>query len=127
MRRSSIKSELSPLFRGVYAAIFRLRRPRRLHVGRLGALLFPAGLYVYVGSAQRNLPARLRRHGLRHKPLRWHIDYLSIRAELIGAVVVRGPKTLECKLAAKLAQFAAQSVPAFGCTDCCCRSHLFRL
>ncbi len=31
-------------------------------MGRLGRAFFPKGFYVYVGSAQRNLPQRLARH-----------------------------------------------------------------
>jgi len=110
---------------GVYVALFRLRQPRRIRVGSLGIITFNPGVYAYVGSAQRNLPARLARHARRRKPLRWHVDYLSVQADMIGAIAVEGPKTLECRLAAILAKHGAMPVPGFGCTDCRCRSHLF--
>ena len=113
---------------GVYVAVFRLRLGRRIQVGQLGLLAFKAGFYAYVGSAQRNLLARLRRHGSRlRKPLRWHIDYLSVRATMLGALVFDGPKALECRLARYLANAGAEVVSRFGCSDCRCRSHLFRL
>ncbi len=112
---------------GVYIALFRLSRPRRISVGRLGIIAFAAGMYAYVGSAQRNVQARLDRHARRRKPMRWHIDYLSVRAEMIGAIVIEGPKSLECRLAAALARNGGEPVGGFGCTDCRCRSHLFRV
>ncbi|MGA2500059.1 MAG: GIY-YIG nuclease family protein [Tepidisphaeraceae bacterium] len=112
---------------GVYIALFHLAHARRIRVGELGTIAFPAGRYAYVGTAQRNLLARLSRHGRRRKPLKWHIDYLSVRAEMIGAIVVEGPKSLECRLATTLVHDGAEPVPGFGCTNCCCRSHLFRL
>ena len=39
-----------------------LRRPLQIEIGRLGLLSFPAGVYVYTGSAKRNLEARIARH-----------------------------------------------------------------
>ena len=122
-----MKESPSILAGGVYIAMFHLAYPRRIRVGKLGTIAFPAGRYAYVGTAQRNLPARLSRHGRRRKPMRWHIDYLSVRAEMIGAIVVDGPKSLECRLAAALAHNGADPIQGFGCTDCRCESHLFRL
>ena len=112
---------------GVYIALFHLVHAQRIRVGQLGTITFPAGRYAYVGTAQRNLMARLSRHGRRRKPLKWHIDYLSVRAKMIGAIVIEGSKSLECKLAAMLAKHGAEPVAGFGCTDCRCRSHLFRV
>ena len=54
------------------------QRPRAatVTVGRLGRFRFPPGVYVYTGSARRNLEARSRRHLSRTKNLHWHSDYL---------------------------------------------------
>lgn len=112
---------------GVYIALFELRRTCEIRVGQLGTIAFRPGLYAYVGSAQRNLRARLERHARRHKPLRWHIDYLSMRAQMIGALVFAGAKERECRLARRLTEVGAETVPGFGCSDCRCHSHLFRL
>jgi sugar fermentation stimulation protein A len=112
---------------GVYIAFFCLRQPRRIRIGRLGTITFQAGVYAYAGSAQKNLLARLRRHARRRKPRRWHIDYLSVRARMTGAVVIVGPKAWECKLARRLKASAEHMIPGFGCTDCGCPSHLYRL
>lgn len=110
---------------GVYIAVFLLDRRRRLRVGRLGRKTFAPGVYLYVGSAQRHRTARLRRHGRKDKPRRWHIDYLSARAEMLGAILVDGPRQRECELAEQLARHFARAVPGFGAGDCRCGGHLF--
>ena len=110
---------------GIYIAAFRLARPRRIAVGRLGRFDFPAGEYLYVGSAQRHLEARLARHARRRKPLRWHIDYLSTKAEMLGAIIIPGPRSRECEVACELAGLAERFIPGFGASDCRCGGHLF--
>ena len=59
-----------------YQLLINVSQPLRCVIGRLSELDFPAGLYVYTGSAKRNLDARVARHIRRDKPLHWHIDYL---------------------------------------------------
>lgn len=92
-------------------------------VGRLGEFLFPAGRYVYTGSARRNLAARINRHLSRDKRLRWHIDYL-LMAELAEVVGVRLFEDGEC--AVNQATAGVIVAPGFGATDCRsgCGSHL---
>ena len=111
--------------RGIYVAVFHLAAPRRITVGRLGRFAFPEGFYFYVGSAQRGLRARLARHGRHGKARRWHIDYLSGVATMLGAVVLDGPKSLECRVARALAAVYACPVARFGASDCRCPGHLF--
>jgi len=82
-------------------------------------------VYFYVGSAQRNLLARIERHNKKKKTLRWHIDYLSAKAEILGVITVPGPRELECKLAKKLSNMFELSGPGFGASDCRCGGHLF--
>jgi sugar fermentation stimulation protein A len=110
---------------GCYIVVFRLDRPRRIRVGRLGMFEFAAGYYLYVGSAQRNLAARLERHARKRKPMRWHIDYLSSKATMIGALLCPGSKERECELAAELGGMLDAPVPRFGASDCRCPAHLF--
>lgn len=38
---------------------------------------FSKGFYYYIGSAQKNLRARINRHIQRRKKVHWHIDYLT--------------------------------------------------
>lgn len=111
---------------GYYRLELELGRARWIRVGRLGRFCFPAGRYLYTGSARRGLAARLARHVRRHKPLHWHIDYLRRHARLVGVEVhpLEGPG--ECELArAMLAQPGAEIVaPGLGSSDCHCPAHL---
>ena len=111
--------------KGLYIAAFLLPTRLRLRVGALGCYTFPAGVYLYVGSGQRNLNARVERHVRRHKPLRWHIDYLSAKARMLGAILVPGSRRQECWLARKVADWHRRIIPGFGSSDCGCESHLF--
>jgi sugar fermentation stimulation protein A len=112
---------------GVYAIAFHLMRREQLQVGRLGSFVFEPGLYVYVGSAQRNLTARLRRHARRRKRRHWHIDYLAAKARALSAWTFNGPKSQECRIARVLASRLSAPVRGFGCSDCRCHTHLFYL
>jgi sugar fermentation stimulation protein A len=71
------------------------------------------------------MPARLARHGRRRKPLRWHIDYLSAKAAMLGAILIPGGRDGECSLAAEVARLHPRPVPRFGASDCRCAGHLF--
>jgi len=62
---------------GLYHLILHLKRPERLRVGRLGLQEFPAGYYLYTGSARRGLASRLQRHLCKEKTSHWHIDRLT--------------------------------------------------
>ena len=109
---------------GIYIAVFHLPGPKLIRVGSLGRLELLAGIYWYVGSAQRNLSSRIDRHARKSKPLRWHIDYLSVHADMIGAIVMKGDKDRKCIIATELAKLLTQ-IPGFGASDCRCSSHLF--
>ena len=78
-----------------------VKRPVRIRVGRLGRFLFPAGRYVYTGSAKRNLEARIARHLRKEKALRWHIDWLLSAPGVKVAAVKRSGES-ECILNQKL-------------------------
>ncbi|MHC4367334.1 MAG: GIY-YIG nuclease family protein [Planctomycetota bacterium] len=110
---------------GVYIAIFRLARAQSISVGKLGQFYLRQGVYFYAGSAQRNLPARLERHSSKAKPVRWHIDYLSAQAEMLGAITIAGSRERECELAEELAGMFELAAPGFGASDCRCGGHLF--
>ncbi len=110
---------------GAYIAVFHLSTQQGIQVGKLGCFEFQAGVYLYTGSAQRNRDARLERHARQEKPLRWHIDYLSIHTQMLGAIVVPGPREQECALAAALGGLYELVIPRFGASDCRCPGHLF--
>lgn len=106
-----------------YQLYIEVTAPLRLNVGRLGCFDFPAGDYVYTGSARRNLEARIARHLRREKTLRWHIDYLLVAAGVRVCSVVRSEED-ECLLVRRSGGTVV--VPGFGASDCRagCVSHL---
>ncbi len=106
-----------------YQLLIELPRAARLAVGRLGVFDFPAGRYVYTGSAKRNFEARIARHLRADKALRWHIDYL-LAAPGARVVGVRRSSRGECALNATTGGRVV--VAGFGASDCRagCGSHL---
>jgi len=111
--------------RGLYIAVFWLGGDQEIRVGRLGRFHFRKGTYLYVGTASRGLSARLERHGRKAKPVHWHIDYLSRRATMLGAIVIDRDRETECQLAASVARRFDRPVKGFGASDCRCPGHLF--
>ncbi len=111
---------------GVYHLIIRLPRAARVRVGRLGLFTFPAGWYVYTGSAMNGLRARIARHRRRRKKLHWHIDYLLRRAEIVEVIEVPTRRRVECARHRHVLRLPGAQVPApgFGSSDCRCISHL---
>ena len=114
--------------KGIYALIIRLDRDVNVKVGALGEIGFLKGLYVYVGSAQTNLEKRVERHLRKEKSLYWHIDYLlNMAAAKIEEVLwLEAAKSVECTLSQKVGT-RGEAVKGFGCSDCNCTSHLFRV
>ncbi|WP_447859125.1 GIY-YIG nuclease family protein [Nitrospira calida] len=106
-----------------YQLLITLAAPRRIRIGRLGTFHFPAGRYVYTGSARRHLDARLSRHLSRTKTRHWHIDYL-LAAPGAWVVGVRRFSEPECARADRTR--GRVLVPGFGARDCRagCGSHL---
>ena len=42
----------------------------------LSEFLLKKGIYIYTGSAKKNIDSRIKRHLSNSKKLHWHIDYL---------------------------------------------------
>jgi Uri superfamily endonuclease len=106
-----------------YQLHIRLASDCELAVGRLGVFRFPAGLYLYTGSAKRNMEARIRRHCSKEKRLRWHIDYLLAAPD---AEVVEVQTYIEPECDLNRQSTGRIIVPGFGASDCRmgCGSHL---
>jgi Uri superfamily endonuclease len=84
--------------KGVYQLHLRLDKPKRIRVGKLGVFTFPAGRYIYTGSAMNGLIGRLRRHLKKRKKLHWHIDYLLRHAKIETIFVLETGERVECQL-----------------------------
>jgi len=106
-----------------YQLAIALAVPTRITIGRLGVFDFPAGHYVYTGSARRNLETRITRHLRRDKLLHWHIDYLLTTP---GAEVTGVERFAQAECALNRKTVGAVLVPGFGASDCRagCSSHL---
>lgn len=119
---------------GTYVLALWLDAPCQISVGRLGEFRFPAGWYLYVGSAfgPGGLRARLARHRRRvtsGKRAHWHVDYLREWASWGGAWGHSSEQRLECTWAAALLRLPGARVVAsrFGASDCRCPAHLVHL
>ncbi|MFP4560403.1 MAG: GIY-YIG nuclease family protein [Thiohalorhabdus sp.] len=111
-----------------YQLWIRLAEAAEVEVGRLGRCAFPAGWYVYTGSARRHRNARLRRHcrPAAEKRLRWHIDFfLAAPGAEIRYIALSGEP--ECRLNAAVGGRVV--CPGLGASDCRagCGSHLRHL
>lgn len=112
---------------GTYALGLHLPRTATIGVGALGKWDFPAGLYLYVGSAwgPGGLAARVGRHLRGNGPLRWHIDYLRAQSAPV-AIWIAPEKRNECTWATALIEMSGIQIPVprFGASDCTCPAHL---
>jgi Uri superfamily endonuclease len=125
---------------GTYALLLKLDKQERITVGKLGTFDFPAGYYLYVGSAlgPGGLRARLARHrrsregssgsnrGQTSQKLHWHIDYLLQRAQLVEVWSVASEERLECQWSKATRGLSGAQIPVrgLGSSDCRCPSHL---
>lgn len=114
---------------GTYAVIFRSRFGGRARIGRRREIDIVPGYYVYVGSAfgPGGVRARVLRHFCRARRRHWHIDYLRDFVQPVAAWYSYDDRRLEHRWAGLLETWSAMTaVPGFGCSDCRCRSHLYR-
>jgi sugar fermentation stimulation protein A len=111
--------------RGSYLLLIQLRRESALKAGRLPECVFPAGYYLYVGSALRSLSSRLARHRRREKKIHWHIDHLTAQANHILPLAIRSSERQECAIAEALSSIMQPGQREFGSSDCSCPTHLF--
>ena len=118
--------------KGTYCLCIIVNEDKVIRIGALGEIDFPKGKYIYVGSALNSLYPRLERH-LKHSRgehdvTHWHIDYLLREPEVsIESIYLydNGEK-LECKIASEVADHG-NPTPKFGCSDCKCTSHLYKV
>ena len=109
-----------------YQLLIEVDAPISVRIGRLGEFHFPAGLYVYTGSALRNFEARISRHLSSTKKLHWHVDYLLAAPGVRVREVVRFSEP-ECVVNQRTA--GGVIAEGFGASDCRagCGSHLKQL
>lgn len=112
---------------GTYTLVVRFDGSATIEVGALGERVFTEGWYAYVGSARG--PGgfgRIERHrelaAGERETRHWHIDsLLGHPAASIVAVYRTAGVDGECAVADAV---EGEWMPAFGCSDCDCDSHL---
>ena len=126
-----VSSKPLPLPRtgGTYMLVLALPNPVRLVIGKLGEYDFPAGWYLYSGSALGGLQGRVSRHLKGEKKPHWHIDYLSAAGSIVDVWFATGHTRKECLWAQRAISLPRASVPMprFGSSDCRCETHLVYL
>lgn len=107
-----------------YRLFLKMPNERMITVGKLETFLFKKGVYIYVGSAKKNIKHRIERHLKIEKTNRWHIDYVRRYSNLFDFETFQN-KT-ECDLVKETIQIYNGICPyrKFGSTDCKCFSHL---
>jgi len=114
---------------GTYVLVLSSRSTDLIQIGRLGALQFQSGFYVYVGSAlgPGGVRARLAHHLKASRRPHWHIDYLRTHTKLEEICYPLDTRRLEHVWAKHIGLAEGASVPlvGFGSTDCGCESHVF--
>jgi Uri superfamily endonuclease len=114
--------------KGIYVLIIQVDKKINVNIGALGKIAFTEGLYAYVGSAQTSMEQRVKRHLRKKKKKFWHIDYLLDKnaSKIVKVLFKEAAKAEECKTAKALSE-NSEPIAGFGCSDCNCKSHLFRI
>ena len=114
--------------RGTYFLLLRAKKDCKVIVGARGFAEFSKGYYVYVGSAMKNIEMRVFRHLKRAKKKHWHIDYLTTNKnfEVVSVWYKESSVKRECFYSKKLER-DFEFLAGFGCSDCNCDSHLYKV
>ena len=126
---------MKPDLKGVYSLLIVLESEALIRIGKLGRVSFPAGFYVYVGSALGKGPTGLMGRIIRHlsdkKKNFWHIDYFlsSSASRVVGVVFAETSENKEHDVVRELKSDAEIVCKRFGASDCRreCESHLLYL
>ena len=121
--------------RGTYTLLIRCNGSVLLTFGKLGCSKLRRGFLLYTGSAlgrgNSALENRIERHARKSKRVRWHVDYLTSRAEfdVKAAVFLNSRKRLECAINRSINNEMAVNpiLPRLGSSDCNCNAHLLKV
>jgi sugar fermentation stimulation protein A len=106
-----------------------------IKIGKIGHVRIEKGVYLYTGSALgrggTSLEGRISRHYRRKKRVKWHVDFLTVRPEVIikRAICLQSSERFECRINQKImTKLAAKPLaPHAGATDCNCDGHLLSI
>jgi Uri superfamily endonuclease len=116
---------------GIYALLLDIESGLEHQIGQLGSFIFPAGSYVYIGSARGpgGVATRIRRHlnNAVDKRQHWHIDWFRQIAKPTGVIWTHANQASECSWAFRFNAVGVCEPAGFGASDCGCPGHLLRL
>ncbi len=118
--------------KGTYCLCINVNKDKAIRIGALGEIEFALGRYIYIGSALNSLYPRLDRHLKHsrgeHEVTHWHIDYLlkDPVSSIESIYMYDDGKKRECTIAAKISEHG-NPTQKFGCSDCNCKSHLYKV
>ena len=112
---------------GAYVLLIELKDKFEGHVGRLGDITLPVGVYCYFGSARGlgGMAARIKHYIFSDKKPHWYVDRVTLTGRVIGFLAVLNGH--ECDLREKAIAQKSLVVPVmgFGSSDCLrCPAHL---
>jgi sugar fermentation stimulation protein A len=110
-------------------------KPFKVMIGRLGQAQIEKGLCLYTGSALgrggSSIEKRVSRHYRKNKRIKWHVDFLTVRPEIVVkmAVCLESSERFECRISQLIISklHAKPLVLRAGATDCSCDGHLLFL
>jgi len=110
-------------------------KPFKVKIGRAGQAQIQKGLCLYTGSAlgrgASSLEKRVSRHYRKNKRIKWHVDFLTVRPEIVVkmAVCLESPERFECQISQLITSklHAKPVILHAGATDCSCDGHLLFL
>jgi len=110
-----------------YILVIKVSKDLKIRVGRLGEVFFKYGDYIYIGSAEGCLEARLQRYLKKEKRIFWHIDYLLENQKVKILQIWTIDKKVECQTAEVFYQDPITEIikKGFASSDCKCLTHLF--
>ena len=118
--------------KGTYTLLLACDTPFNVRIGAAGTARIELGHYLYTGSAlgqgSTALERRIKRHRDRMKPVKWHVDCLTVRREITikAAICLESKNRMECSINRNiiLTLDAEPVLPKAGSTDCKCSAHL---
>jgi Uri superfamily endonuclease len=115
--------------KGTYCIIFKLKNKLTITVKSGKTYTLQKGTYVYVGSAWNSggIESRVKRHLKRNKRKHWYLDFITTTNHFEAQKVITIPnRKVECNVASLLSTKYG-GIEKFGCSDCNCFSHLFKI
>lgn len=114
--------------KGAYCLVLAVPCGMKIEVGSLGKLAFEKGFYIYIGSAMNGIENRVERHLKADKKIHWHIDYLTTSGfvKIHKVYIKESFEREECQIAREVSSHGLP-IENFGCSDCKCISHLYKV